>query len=161
VDQRESISTLLSEIDDITPGGFAIGLHVQVAGPTFLFQTFPQSWIDTYIGGGFQLKDPAVAWSLTNTGHVFWRDLATNDPANVMKQASEHGMHYGTTIAIVAEDSRSVLGCARRDRDYLLAEIEHVTDLFKRLHKLTLGKTLLPADTVETLRKMSIRLAHR
>lgn len=129
-------------------------------GPTFLFQTFPQSWLDLYIGEGLQLKDPAVMWSLTNTGHVFWRDLAKDDPAHVMARAAEHGMPYGTTIAILEGGSRSVLGCARTDRDYLIAEIDQITALFLRLHQLTLGQTLLPNTTVESLKRMSIRLSH-
>ena len=160
MDSRATIATLLTEIDAMTPGGFAIGLHIELRGPRFLFQTFPQSWLDVYIGEGLQLQDPAVAWSLANTGHVFWRDLADNDPANVMGRAAEHGMPYGTTIATAEDGSRSVLGCTRSDRDYLLAELDRITETFVELHKLTLGQTQLSPDTIAALKRMSIRLSH-
>lgn len=160
MDSRLDIATLFSDIDALTPGGFAIGLHIGLRGPAFLFQTFPQSWLDVYIGEGLQLQDPAVAWSLSNTGHAYWRDLAENDPANVMGRAAEHGMPYGTTIAIVGGQSRSVLGCARQDRDYLLAELDAITQALRGLHDLTLGKTTLDAEIVATLKRMSIRLSH-
>lgn len=160
MDSRTTIATLLADIDAKTPGGFAIGLHIGLRGPAFLFQTFPQSWLDVYIGEGLQLKDPAVAWSLANTGHAYWRELADNDPGNVMARAAEHGMPYGTTIAVVEGESRSVLGCTRKDRDYLLAELDEIKHLLIELHKLTLGMTTLEADTVAALKRMSIRLSH-
>ena len=42
----------------MTPGGFAIGLHISYNGPSFLFQTFPQAWIDYYASNGLHLTDP-------------------------------------------------------------------------------------------------------
>ncbi len=144
----------------MTPGGFAIGLHISFNGPTFLFQTFPVKWIDYYADNGLHLRDPAVAWSFAETGFVRWKELAENDPANVIGLAQEHGMHYGATLAIDENQSRSVLGCARSDRDYLDAEIADINAQFIALHNATLGLSELTQDDVDALTKMSVRMSH-
>ena len=159
-DNRASIATLLAEIDEMTPGGFAIGLHVVFTGPAFLFQTFPQPWTEHYANRGLHLADPAVAWSLAHTGHVHWSALAADDPAGVIAAARAHGLRYGTTMAIFERDSRSVLGCARPDRDYLDAELDDIRARLSALHRLTLGRATLPPALEAALRKMSIRLSH-
>ncbi len=62
-------------------------------------------------------------------------------------------------MAIFENDSRTVLGCTRKDRDYLHHELDEITALLVELHNLTLGQTVLPPDTIEALKRMSIRLS--
>ena len=160
MDNRASIASLLAEIDGMTPGGFAIGLHIRFNGPVFLFQTFPQAWIDYYATEGLQLSDPAVAWSFENTGFIRWRDLEDNDPNDVMGKARAHGMRYGATLSIDENKSRSVLGCTRSDRDYLDAELEDIRLKLIDLHNMTVGLSALSSADTTALKKMSVRLSH-
>ncbi len=145
----------------MTPGGFAIGLHIDFSGPQFLFQTFPQDWVEYYADQGLQLRDPAVHWGFANSGFVRWRDLVDDDPADVIGKAREHGLTYGMTLSIFEQESRTVGGFAHPDRDYLDAEIEDIQACLLKLHKATLGVTVLSKDDIVALKKMSIRLSHK
>ena len=142
------------------PEGFALGLHIGLRGPAFLFTTFPSKWMNYYTSNGLQLRDPAVAWSLTHTGFIRWRDLRDNDPANVMGLAADHGLTHGATMAVFENGSRSVFGCFRKDRELLDAELNAVREPVTALHNLTVGQRELPADLEEDLKRMSIRLSH-
>jgi len=160
VDKRASIASLLAEIDTITPGGFAIGLHISFNGPVFLFQTFPQDWIDYYSGHGLHLIDPAVAWSFAQTGHIHWSELAANDTQGVMQKAREHGLTYGTTLSFSDGGTHSVCGISRQDRNYLDAEIAEIETHLGQLHRLTAGMEKLTDADIAALTRMSIRLSH-
>ena len=144
----------------MTPGGFAIGLHISFNGPTFLFQTFPQKWTDYYRGHALHLTDPAVAWSFAETGSVQWSDLVDRDAHGVMQKAREHGLNYGTTISLENAGTRSVVGICRQDRNYLQAEIATIEAHSLELHKLTAGIERLSAEDTKALKSMSIRLSH-
>ncbi len=144
----------------MTPGGFAFGMHLGFSGPAFLFQTFPPDWVEYYREQGLQLRDPAVHWGFHNTGFIRWRDLADDDPADVMGKAARHGLNYGTTISIVDSDSRSMGGFGRADRDYFDAEIADIQKCVLALHRATLGLSVLSQADMDALKKMSIRLSH-
>lgn len=159
MDNRASIAALLADLDDMTPGGFAMGMHLGYSGPAFLFQTFPHAWVEVYRDEGLQLRDPAVYWGFHNTGFIRWRELAENDPAGVMAKASEFGMPYGATISLTDKGSRSMGGFGRDDRDYLDAEIEAIQACVLKLHKATQGLEVLSAEDMDALTKMSVRLS--
>ena len=144
----------------MTPGGFAIGLHISFTGPTFLFQTFPQEWVDYYADQGLQLRDPAVHWGFANTGAVRWRDLADNDPADVIGKARAHGLTYGMTLSVFDKQSRTVGGFAHPDREYLDAEIKELQRCLLALHRATIGLAILSKDDMAALTSMSVRLSH-
>lgn len=160
VDNRARIAVLLADLDERAPGGFAIGLHIDLTGPTFLFQTFPQEWVDYYANQGLQLRDPAMHWAFANSGSIRWHQLKENDPTDVIGKAAAHGMPYGATISMLRNDSRTVAGFARADRDYLDVELDEITDLLARLHDATLKVTQLSQADLAALKKMSIRLSH-
>jgi len=144
----------------MTPGGFAIGLHIGFSGPTFLFQTFPPAWVDYYADQGLQLKDPAVRWGFENTGAIRWRELTDQDPADVIGKARKYGLKNGVTLSIVDAQSRTVAGCARSDRDYLDFEIEQIHGKLLALHRATMGLSVLSEADMAALKRMSIRLSH-
>lgn len=158
VDNRASIATLLTELDAATPAGFAIALHIRSHAPTFLFQTFPVGWVDTYHAQGLVMKDPAMHWAFANTGHIRWRELAEDDPHAVLANAKRHGLSYGFTASIHSDRSRSLGGFARGDRDFLDVEIEELSDGFQRLHMLTQDLEVLSEWDRKALQKMSIRM---
>jgi len=145
----------------MVPGGFAIGLHIDLTGPSFLFQTFPQEWVDLYANQGLQLRDPAMHWAFANTGSIRWHDLKENDPADVIGKAAAHGMPYGATVSILHMNSRTVAGLGRADRDYLDVELDEITRKLITLHEETLRVTQLSAPDLAALKKMSVRLSHR
>ncbi|MEM1386936.1 MAG: autoinducer binding domain-containing protein [Pseudomonadota bacterium] len=156
---RLKIASALADLAEATPGGFALGLHIGLRGPMFLFTTFPLKWLSYYTEQGLQLRDPAVAWSLTNSGYVQWRDLAAQDPAGVIALAREYGLTHGATLALVAGGSRTVVGVCRNDREYLDAELTRIGDVANALHMATLGRGSLPAELELDLTRMSIRLS--
>lgn len=160
MDNRGSIATLLADLDEMTPGGFALGLHIDFSGPTFLFQTFPHEWVEYYRETGLQLRDPAVHWAFANTGHIHWRELLDDDPADVIGKAKAAGLVYGVTICIVEQQSRSFGGFARADREYLDAEIADIEQCIRDLHKATFGLSVLSQEDMDALKKMSVRLSH-
>ena len=160
MDKRASIAGLLAELDEMSPGGFAIPLHIKYNAATFLFQTFPEKWVNFYSRKGFAIRDPAVHWGFANTGFVRWRELAENDSTGIMEQARLYGLTYGFTASIHNDHSRSFGGFARADRDYLDVEIDEIVDRLEDLNVLTAGIEVLSAKDTDALRKMSIRLTH-
>ena len=140
------------------PSGFAIALHIKYNAPTFLFQTFPEKWVDHYSRQGLVIRDPAVHWAFGNTGHIRWRELAENDPAGIMDQSRLYGLPYGFTASIHNDHSRTLAGFARADRDYLDVEIDEICDRLEDLDVLTAGIEVLSAKDTDALQAMSIRL---
>ncbi|MDF0599951.1 autoinducer binding domain-containing protein [Psychromarinibacter sp. C21-152] len=152
---------ILSDLDDRCPLGFAIALHIRYNAPTFLFQTFPENWMEAYSRNGFVIRDPAVHWAFENTGFIRWRDLAVGDRSGVMEQARLYGLNYGFTVSIHNDRARSIAGFARSDRDFLDVEIDEIAQLFEELDVMTAGIEILSKKDTDALQKMSIRMTHR
>ena len=161
MDKRASIAGLLSDLDDRSPLGFAIALHIKYNAPTLLFQTFPEPWMEAYSRNGFVIRDPAVRWAFENTGFIRWRDLARDDPSGVMEQARLFGLTYGFTASIHNDSSRTLAGFARADRDYLDVEIYEIIEKLEDLDILSAGIQVLSRADTDALQEMSIRMTHR
>ena len=149
---------MLAELDEMSPGGFAIALHIKYNAPTFLFQTFPEKWVKHYSKHGLVIRDPAVHWAFSNTGFIRWRELTANDNTGVMEQARLYGLTYGFTASIHNDHSRTLGGFARSDRDYLDVEIDEISDRLEDLDVLTAGIEMLSSKDTDALQEMSIRL---
>ena len=160
MDRKESIATLLQELDERSPAGFAIALHVRFTRPTYLFQTYAQPWMAHYSAAGLVMHDPVVRWGLQNVGRLRWSDLASIDDSHVFEQARDHGLMNGAAFAIVIAESRSIAACARADRDFTDEEMEAIEDRLIRLHRATLGLERLGARDQRALTELSIRLTH-
>lgn len=158
MNKRASIATVLSELDALSPGGFAIALHIKYNAPTFLFQTFPEKWVKHYSRHGFVIRDPAVHWAFRHTGYIRWRDLAESDDSGIMEQSRLYGLTYGFTASIHNDHSRSLAGFARSDRDYLDVEIDSICEKLETLDILTAGIEVLSAKDSAALQDLSIRL---
>ena len=157
---RASIAALLHELDEASPSGFAIALHVRFTRPTYLFQSYAKRWIDRYSAEGMVMHDPVVRWGLQNTGHVLWSELAAIDTAGVLEQAKDFGIMNGVAIGIVRSGSRSLGGFGRADRDFDAAEIARLEELLGRLHDATAGLGQLSASDQQALIDLSIKLTH-
>ncbi|WP_343078855.1 autoinducer binding domain-containing protein [Ostreiculturibacter nitratireducens] len=160
MDQSETVVGLLRELGAQSPAGFAIALHISYAAPKYLFQAYPQEWIEYYSANGLVLKDPTVRWGFANVGHVRWSELESVDPDGVMAMAREQGLKYGVTLALDESGSRSVASFARSDREFSETEIERLSGLLGALHTETALIEGLSPDAHETLRRMSILLTH-
>jgi LuxR family transcriptional regulator len=160
MDTPPRIALVLGEMQDQSPAGYAIALHVRFTTPTYLFQTYPESWSDHYSKNGLVMQDPTVAWAFEHTGTIRWRDLASSDAAGVLTAAAGHGLAYGFTLSQDRDNSRSLSSFSRSDRDFTDAEIAAIVDLADELHDLTANGASLSAETRDNLRAMSVRFTH-
>ena len=160
MDNKAKVAKLLSDLDQRSPAGFAIALHIVYTTSTFLFQTYPAKWVDHYTAQGLVLHDPAVRWGFENTGTIRWRDQVEDDPYGVIEQAKRYGMTHGVTMAVNRHKSRTVAAFSRSDRDFLDYEIDKIYELLDELHDETFGLETLSTVDMLALKKMSIRLTH-
>ena len=155
-----TISPLLAELDAACPSGYALPLHIRFSRPTLLFITYPPSWIEVYTQKGLVMHDPAVRWGFENLGTTTWDELEKNDPAGVLSEAKQHGMKYGTVIAIEKNGSRSIGGFSRDDRNFTDEENTYFSNVLEIIHDLTLNKDKLPPAEMAELTRLSITLSH-
>lgn len=152
------ISETLGQLNDLSPAGYALGIHIEYTTPKFMFQTYPKDWLDYYSRNGLLMSDPMVAWAFEAEGARRWSDL--DDPAGVMTKAAEHGLRYGIVISITSDDSRTICGFANREREFTDAEIATIQALVTNIHDNTADTAQLDPKTVEQLKKMSIMVTH-
>ena len=150
----------LRELSEIAPAGYAVALHIRYSTPTFLFQTYPKQWVDYYSNKGLVMQDPTVAWAFSNTGTRRWSDLADQDAAGVFGHAAEHGLGYGTTIAVEDATGRSMASAARSDREYADDEIAVIEGKIAELHTLASELTALSDGTTAALKNLAVDFSH-
>ncbi len=149
---------MLHELDQRSPAGFAAALHIRFTRPVYLFQTYARRWNDHYSATGAHIHDPVVRWGLQNTGRVLWSDLAPYDEIGFLEQAKDFGLMNGIAFGILINESRSIVACARADRDFTDDEADRLEELVIELHNLTLGPGRLSAADEQALTELSIRL---
>jgi LuxR family transcriptional regulator len=158
--QKARIAALLHHLDQRSPAGFAIALHVRFTRPTYLFQTYAKRWMDHYSATGMVMNDPVVRWGLQNTGHALWSELSHIDTVGVFEQAKDFGIMNGVAISIVRGESRSIGGFSRADRDFEAEEIDELEEGLSRLHAATIGLGDLSEKDQRALVELSVRLTH-
>lgn len=158
--RKASIAALLHDLDERSPAGFAIALHVRFAAPAFLFQTYPKRWMDRYSAKGMVVHDPTVRWGMNNVGRILWRDLEKLDSEGVLEQAKDFGIMNGVTVTVMLDGSRSIASFARADRDYDDHETDHLEQALTRLHRATAGLDSLDPQDMDALKALSVRLTH-
>src|SRR5690606_25501248 len=145
--RRASIAAILHELDQRSPAGFAAALHIRFTRPIYLFQTYAQRWKDRYSSMGGHIQDPVVRWGLQNTGRIRWSALAPFDETDVLEEAKNFGLMNGVGFGLVIAESRSIVACARADRDFTEEETDELEKLAVDLHNLTLNPgPLSPSD---------------
>ena len=153
-----NISEILENLGELAPAGYALGFHIAYTTPKFMFQSYPKAWLDYYSQNGLVMSDPMVAWGFENTGTCRWSEL--EDPAGVMQKAADHGMKFGMVCTIKTDDSLSICGCARVDREFTDEEISEIYSKIKYLHSNTADKAQLTPETVQQLKNLSISFTH-
>lgn len=102
-----------------------------------VFKTFPQDWLDTYMENGYMMRDPVTTWALTVGGTIKWSSPFLPDPFGVLRQAAEHGLKHGASIAIGPRSALSICSICRQDRDPSKDEIAEAKEIVEQLHALT------------------------
>ena len=106
------------------------------------------------------MSDPSVAWAFENTDAIKWSALAEQDPMNVLTKAAEYGMKFGTVCGVEIDESRSIGGFARADREFDTAETETLVEMMHTLHALTADIKSISPETSAALRTMSVQYTH-
>lgn len=154
------IKMLIESVRDKAPAGFAIAFHIRLTSSDFLFQSYPKEWIDIYSEKGYVMVDPIVRFGFSNNGHKRWSELADEDEHGILQESSEFGLKFGVAIATQTENSKSVAGFARSDREYSDQEIEELEKDVQALHDLTASSTGMDTEVREELHRLSIEMTH-
>ena len=137
MDRSDELAGLFEGLSDLSPAGFAIGLHLSFTTSKYIFQTYSKEWMDEYSEKGLILHDPTVRWGLENTGWIRWSDLRANDPGHVIDAAADFGLRYGVSISVASDDARSLGSFAATEKDFSEADIKHLSDRLRQMHDLT------------------------
>lgn len=157
---QAEIKSKLVALQEKVPAGYALAFHVRFTTPTFLFQTYDRKWLEHYSQHGYVMSDPTVHWGFENRGTCNWEDLKSNDPANVLVAAAEHGLNYGISWAIGDETSQSLGSFARSDRQFTDEEKAELIEIVTELHDLTNNLEALSPETADALKELSILYTH-
>lgn len=160
MDTQAEIRSHLAALQLMAPAGFAIACHIRYTTSQYLFQTYAKEWIAHYGQNGLVMKDPIVAWTFANDGAIRWSDLTPLDSADVLKAAKRFGMNYGVAIGVESDDSRSVAGFSREDREFTDDEIGVLTGHVTDLHRQTAQIATLDPATRDALKRLSIAFTH-
>ena len=144
----------LRELSALCDTGYLLAVHIRYTRPTLLFTTYPGVWLEHYGENGMMMVDPVVRWAMAETtqiGVALWRDLASDDPAQVVASAARHGLHNGMSFAIGPITSRTI-GSVTSSQPFPSAATDQVHTLIAAIHTLTDGVEHMPESTVEALR---------
>ncbi len=155
-----NITSLLENVEDMAPSGFAIAFHLRLTTSELQFQTYPRKWNEIYSERGYVMSDPIVGWAFANTGVTRWSDLKSLDTLDIMGQCSEYGMKFGAAVGVESGDTRSVAGFARPDREYTDKELSTLNEYVQQLHDLTASKTGMSEDLRAELHRLSVEMTH-
>ncbi|MEM1100633.1 MAG: autoinducer binding domain-containing protein, partial [Pseudomonadota bacterium] len=153
---KSRIAEILDTVAGLASAGYAIGLHVRFAAPTYLFRTYSPEWNEHYSASGLVMQDPVVAWGMTETGAVRWSALKDSDPAGVLTDAEEFGLAYGATVGRLEDGSRTVAGFARPDREFSDLELGQLQSAVAELHELTKEGVRFSSADERTIRTRSV-----
>ena len=153
------IKELIESVDKLAGSGFAIGCHLQMTSPELLLQTYPKEWTDIYSEKSLVMVDPTVRWGFTEVGAIRWSALKDQDDQNILGQCATYGMAFGVMIAIDMDNSRSIAGFSRPDREFTDAEISQLSQCTKTIHELTASSNGMDANLREELLQFTAKFA--
>jgi LuxR family transcriptional regulator, quorum-sensing system regulator SdiA len=157
---RVGVAALLHGLDQRSPAGCAIGLHIRFTTPRYMFQSYAERWREQYTSSGLLFRDPTVRWGMNNVGWARWCDLEAIDSDGILERARDYGLTNGVTVALVTDGSRSIASFARSDREYETPEIVELEAIFHDLHLTTANPNALSDADRAALRDLSVRLTH-
>ena len=160
MNHSREVNDILAEMQGLCTAGFAVALHVKFTSPRFLFQTYDPVWAKIYSEKGLVMQDPTVKWALQNEGMIDWHVLEDDDPAEVIRQAHEHGIKFGITLSLSEGGSRSIASFTRRDSAFSDEEKQALLGLFPRLHRITNIDEDAERSLTDLLKRLSVELTH-
>jgi LuxR family transcriptional regulator, quorum-sensing system regulator SdiA len=144
----------LSVLNTMCDTGYLLAVHIRYTRPTLMFTTYPAVWLEHYSEKGMMMVDPVVRWAMsehTETGVALWRDLANDDPGQVVAGAEQHGLHNGMSFAVGPIASRTI-GSVTSSQPFSAAATSQAEALISAIHALTADVEHMPENTVNALR---------
>ena len=145
----------LARIAGIAPAGYFLALRIRGSSPLMAFKTYPQAWVDRYLENGYLLRDPITTWSMTIGGTIRWSSPFLPDPFRVLRQAADHGLAYGASVAHGPLGALTICSAGRADRELTDAEIALLRQIVVDLHEKTALPTALTAEEKAILQAMA------
>ncbi len=149
---RPELNLLFRTLGRLAPQGYAAGLHIRFAAPLISVSTYAPAWTEKYTVNSYAMRDPMIAWGLSQEGTTRWSAIDLPDPANIWGQASDHGLTYGVAVSCGPMSSRSIVGAARDDREFTGEEINEIHRIVLTLHRMSEPPTELTPAQVQALR---------
>ncbi len=143
----------LAKLADLSPKGYALGLHIRYASAHLMIQTYDPRWTELYTEKGYMLGDPTVFWGFGNEGAIRWSDVDLPDPHGILDQAASFGLTYGLVVSYGPTSSRTIGGFARDDREFTDDEIARIQDIVAELHEKS-----TPPEQLTSAQRMALRL---
>lgn len=143
----------LAKLADLSPKGYALGLHIRYASAHLMIQTYDARWTEIYTGKGYMLADPTVFWGFGTEGAIRWSALDLPDPHDILGQAASFGLTYGVVVSFGPTASRTIGGFARGDREFNDIEIAEIQDVVQDLHVKS-----TPPEQLTSAQRMALRL---
>lgn len=143
----------LSRLTELSPKGYALGLHIRYASAHLMIQTYDAGWSETYTEKGYMLGDPTVFWGFSNEGAIRWSAIDLPDPHGILKQAADHGLIYGLTVSYGPTASRTIGGFGRDDREFTDDEIAQILETVRELHERS-----TPPEQLTVAQRTALRL---
>ena len=147
-----ALDLLLHELSLLTPGGYAVGLHIRYVSPLIVVNTYPAKWQEVYTAKVYGLRDPTLAWGLSHIGVRRWSEIGLPDPFGILREAAEYGLVYGMIGSVGPLSSRTIMGATRDDREYTDQEMEDIYKIVQRMHEVSEPPTKLSKAQIEALR---------
>jgi LuxR family transcriptional regulator, quorum-sensing system regulator SdiA len=146
----------LKDLGMMCDTGYLLAVHIRYTRPTLLFTTYPAVWLEHYGDKGMMMVDPVVRWAMsadTENGVALWRDLAADDPGQVVAGAAHHGLHNGMSFAVGPIASRTI-GSVTSTQPFTQTATKQAETLITAIHTLTDGIDQMDPGIIEGLRKL-------
>lgn len=150
--RNRNIDTLVRELSELAPDGYYLALHVRFASPLMMFQTMNPAWINHYVQNAYALRDPIIAWGISQSGATRWSDIELPDPFGIMDEAARFGLRFGVVISCGPMTSRTVASLTSSHREFTDEEIAAISGIVLRLHHETQPPDHLTNAEIEALK---------
>ena len=84
-----ALDLLLHDLSLLTPGGYAVGLHIRYVSPLIVVNTYPAQWQEVYTAKVYGLRDPTLAWGLSHIGVRRWSAVAIGFVGTLIESVGE------------------------------------------------------------------------
>lgn len=151
------INQLLAALNDIAPGGYGVGLQVRRSIAMIYKVNYPSEWQDHHEANGFLMRDPLIGWAMSGEGVARWSEIAEAlpDPFGIWEAAASFGLNFGIAASVGPVASRSIISCARGDREFTDEELSEVFEIAKKLHMVSGPDMELTPAQIEALTRLA------